>query len=59
MRSKDSLREVVPELGVLKAVRAETKRNKKSTLTMRQIDQEIAAFRRERRLSNAASKRRA
>jgi len=26
---------------------------------MRQIDQEIAAFRRERRLSNATSKRRA
>jgi hypothetical protein len=41
------------------AIRTEARRNKKSALTMRQIDQEIAAFRRERRLSNATSKRRA
>jgi hypothetical protein len=41
------------------AIRAEAKRNKKSTLSMPQIDQEIAAFRRQRRLGGATSERRA
>ena len=59
MRVKDLLKSVSPELSVMAAIRAEAKPNKKSTLTMRQIDQEIAAFRRERRLTNATSKRRA
>ena len=53
MRSKDSLREVVPQHGVLKIIRGKAKRSKKSTLTMKQIDKEIAAYRRERGLSNA------
>jgi prevent-host-death family protein len=59
MGVKDFLKAVSPEPSVMAAIRAEAKQNKKSTLTMRQIDQEIAAFRRERRLSNATSKRRA
>jgi hypothetical protein len=53
------LKAVSPEPSVMVAIRAEAKCNKKSTLTMLQIDREIAAFRRERRLSNATSKRRA
>jgi hypothetical protein len=59
MGVKDFLKTVAPEPSVMSAIRAQAKRNKKSTLTMRQIDREIAAFRREGRLSNAASKRRA
>jgi hypothetical protein len=59
MKVKDFLKAVCPEPSVMAAIRAEAKCNRKSTLTMRQIDREIAAFRRERRLSNAASKRRA
>ncbi len=59
MGVKDFLKAVAPEPSVMAAIRAEAKRNKKSTLTMRQIDREIAAWRRERRLSHATSKRRA
>ncbi len=59
MRVKDFSKAVAPEPSVMAAIRAEAKRNKKSTLTMRQIDREIAAFRRKRRLNNVASKRRA
>ncbi len=59
MGVKDFLKTVSPEPNVMAAIRSEAKRNKKSTVTMRQIDQEIAAFRRERRLGNATSKRRA
>lgn len=57
MGVKDFLKTIAPEPEVLAAIRAEAKRNKKSTLTTRQIDQEIAAFRGERKLSNATSKR--
>ncbi len=46
MLSKDALGAVAPESSILAAIRAEAKRNKKSTLTMRRIDREIAAFRR-------------
>ncbi len=59
MGIKDFLEAVSPEPSVMAAIRAGAKRNKKSTLTLRQIDREIAAFRRERRLSSATSKRRA
>jgi prevent-host-death family protein len=58
MGVKDFLKTIAPEPGVLAAIRAEAKRNKKSTLSMRQIDQEIAAYRRERRLGNATTKHR-
>src|SRR5437016_3232192 len=58
MGVKDFLKTVAPEPAVLAAIRAEAKRNKKTTLSTRQIDREIKAFRRERRLGHATSKRR-
>lgn len=59
MGVKDFLKNMAPEPEVLAAIRAEAKRNRKSKLTVRQIDREVAAFRRERKLRHAASKRRA
>jgi len=59
MGVKDFLEAIAPEPIVMAAIRAEAKRTKKSTLSMPEIDREITAFRRERRLGNAASKRRA
>jgi len=58
MGVKDFLKTVAPEPEVLAAIHAERKRNKKGSVTMREIDREIAAFRRERRMSDATSKRR-
>jgi Antitoxin Phd_YefM, type II toxin-antitoxin system len=58
MGLKDFLTTIAPEPEVLKAIRADARRNKTSRLTNRQIDREITAYRRERRLANAASKRR-
>jgi prevent-host-death family protein len=58
MGVKDFLKTIAPEPEVLQAIRAEAKRNKTSKLTNRQIDREITAYRRERRLKNATSKRR-
>ena len=59
MGVRDFLKTIVPEPEVMAAIRSEAKRGGKASLTMRQIDQEIAAYRRERKLSNAPSKRRA
>lgn len=59
MGVRDFLKTIAPEPEVVAAIRAEATRSGKSTLTMRQIDQEIAAYRRERKLSNAPPKRRA
>ena len=58
MGVKDFLKTIAPEPAVLAAIRATARRNKKAGLTTRQIDREIKAFRRERRLSHATSKRR-
>ena len=58
MGMKDFLKAIAPEPDVFQAIRAEAKKNKTSKLTSRQIDQEITAYRRERRLKNATSKRR-
>ena len=58
MKLRDFLKTIAPEPEVLQAIRAEAKRNKASKLSSRQIDREITAYRRERRLKNAASKRR-
>jgi Antitoxin Phd_YefM, type II toxin-antitoxin system len=55
---KDFLKTLAPEPAVLHAIRAEARRNKTSKLTNRQIDREITAYRRERKLKNATSKRR-
>lgn len=59
MGVRDFLKTIVPEPEVMAAIRTDARRSGKSTLTMRQIDQEIAAYRRERKLSNAPPKRRA
>jgi prevent-host-death family protein len=58
MGLKDFLQTMAPATEVLRAIRAEARRTKTSKLTGRQIDREISAYRRERRLKNAASKRR-
>lgn len=58
MGLKDFIRTIAPAPEVLQAIRAEAKRNKTAKLTSRQIDQEIAAARRERRVKDASSKRR-
>ena len=58
MGIKDFLATIAPEPEVLRAIRAGAKRNKTSRLTSRQIDREISAYRRERKLRNATSKRR-
>lgn len=58
MGVKDFLRTIASEPEVLAAIRAEAKRNKTSNLSMRKIDREVAAFRRERKLSYATSKSR-
>lgn len=58
MGIRDFLTTIAPEPEMLRAIRAEAKRNKASNLTSRQIDREISAYRREQKLSNATSKRR-
>ncbi|MGA2001538.1 MAG: type II toxin-antitoxin system Phd/YefM family antitoxin [Terriglobales bacterium] len=57
MGVKDFLKTVAPEPEVFAAIRAETKRNKGDRLKPAQINREIAAFRRERKLSHGTSKR--
>jgi hypothetical protein len=54
MGVKDFLKAVAPEPSVMAAIRAQAKRNKKSTMTMRQIEREIAAFRRQRKIRESA-----
>lgn len=58
MGVKDFLATIAPAPEVLQAIRAEAKRNKTSRQTSRQINREISAYRRERKLTNAAPKRR-
>jgi prevent-host-death family protein len=58
MGIKDFLSTIAPEPEVLRAIRTEAKRNKTSNLTSRQIDREVSAYRRERKLKDATSKRR-
>jgi prevent-host-death family protein len=58
MGVKDFLRTIAPQREVLAAIRAEAKRNKKSKFTRAQIDGEIRAFRRERKLNHGAPARR-
>jgi hypothetical protein len=55
---QDFFENIAPEPEVLAAIRAESKRNKTDKLAMREIDREIAAYRKERLLKNATSKRR-
>jgi hypothetical protein len=55
---EDFLKTIAPEPKVLASIRADSKKNKTDKLTSREIDREIAAFRRERTLKNATPKRR-
>ncbi len=50
MGIEDFLANVAPEPGVLAAIRKASKESGTDKITMREIDQEIAAYRRERRL---------
>ena len=50
MGIEDFLANVAPEPGVLAAIRAASKEAGTDKITMREIDQEIAAYRREKRL---------
>lgn len=59
MGVKDFLENIAPEPEILAAIRAESKRNKTSKLSMRSIDTEIAAYRKEQALKNAKNRRRA
>jgi len=59
MGIKDFLRTIAPEPEVLAAIRAAAKKKGTSSMTMREIDREIAAYRRERTLTHARTKRRA
>ena len=59
MGVKDFLKTVAPEAEVLAAIRTESRRKKSNRLRLTQVNREIATFRRERRLGNATSKRRA
>jgi len=58
MGVQDFLKTIAPEPAVLAAIRAELAKNKTDKLSMKQIDREIAAYRKERRLKNATSRRR-
>jgi prevent-host-death family protein len=55
---EDFLKTIAPEPEVLAAIRAESKKNKTDKLSMREIDREISAYRKERKLNYVASKRR-
>jgi len=50
MGIEDFLRNVAPEPGVLAAIRAASKQAGTDKISMREIDQEISAYRKERRL---------
>jgi len=58
MGVEDFLKTIAPEPEVLASIRADAKKNKTGELSMRSIDREIAAYRKERNLSNVAPKRR-
>jgi prevent-host-death family protein len=58
MGLKDFLETIAPAPEVVQAIRAEAKKTKTSKMTSRKIEREIAAYRRERRLTNGKSRRR-
>jgi len=51
---KDILKTVIPEQEVLRAIRDEAKRNKTAGMTRSQINKEISAYRKERKLQDRA-----
>jgi len=56
MGIKDFLKTIAPEPEILTVIGQEAKRRRVNRLTMRQIDREIRALRREKRSRDAASK---
>ena len=58
MGINDFLTTIAPETEVMAAIRAASKRNGTEKMSMREINREIAAYRKERRLTNAGTKRR-
>lgn len=58
MGVRDFLKTIAPEPAVLAAIRAESEKNKTSKISRKQIDREIAAYRKERLLKNAPTGRR-
>jgi prevent-host-death family protein len=58
MGLKDFLETIAPTPEVVRAIRAEAKKTKASKMTSRKIEREIAAYRRERKLTHAKSRRR-
>ena len=58
MGIKDFLKNIAPEPEILAAIRRTAKRRKTSNLTVREIDQEVAAYRREQRKKNVKTTRR-
>ncbi len=57
MGVEDFLKTVAPEPAVFAAIRAASVKNKTSKMSSKQIDREIAAYRKERLLKNATSRR--
>ena len=57
MGVRDFLKTIAPEPAVLAAIRAESVKNKTSKISRKQIDVEIAAYRKERLLKNAPTRR--
>jgi len=57
MGVKDFLTTLAPQPEVLRAIRAEARRKKLSRLANKQVEREISAYRRERKLENAPAKR--
>jgi prevent-host-death family protein len=55
MSVRDYIRTIAPAPGAYRAIRQAAKKNGASTLTMREIDREIAAVRRERSAKNKAN----
>jgi prevent-host-death family protein len=58
MGVEDFLQTIAPQPEVLSAIRADARKNKTGGLSMRSIDREIAAYRKERNLKYAAPGRR-
>ena len=58
MGIKDFLKNIAPEPGILAAIRRTAKQRKTSNLTVREIDMEVARYRREQRKKDAKAKSR-
>lgn len=59
MGIEDFLNSIAPQPGVLASIRADSRQNRTDRLSIREIDKEIAAYRKERALKNAKNRARA